>query len=381
MNKLSDNKLKDKKNKKIIVGITHGDINGIGYEIILKTLSNPQIIELFTPVVYGNSKVTSYYRKTLKINDFSFNIIKNASTINHRRSNLINCYFNKEIKIESGKSTSLAGKLSYLSLEAAVDDLKKNLIDVLVTAPINKKNIQAGDFNFPGHTEYLSQKFDADNTLMLMVNEGLRVGVVTGHLPIKDVSSHITQDLLLKKINVLNDSLIKDFDIIKPRIAVLGLNPHASDDGLIGNEENDVIIPAINKAFDNNIIVYGPYPADGFFGSGAYKKFDGVLAMYHDQGLIPFKTLSDKNGVNFTAGLPIVRTSPGHGTAYDIAGKNKAYPDSFRQAIYLACDIYRKRLAYEQMHENVLKEEIPEFNNNKNNLKNKELQELENDNS
>lgn len=380
MNIVTDNKPKEKKNKKIIVGISHGDINGIGYEVILKTLSNPQIIELFTPIVYGSSKVASYYRKSLGINDFSFNVIKNPSAVNHRRSNLINCNYNEEIKIETGKSTSLAGNLAYLSLEAVVNDLKKNLVDVLVTAPINKKNIQVEGFNFPGHTEYLSTRFETDDTLMLMVNEDLRVGVITGHLPIKDVASHITQELLLKKINVLKNSLIKDFGIRKPRIAILGLNPHASDDGLIGSEENEIIIPAINKAFDDDTLVYGPYPADGFFGSGAFKKFDGVLAMYHDQGLIPFKTISAKTGVNYTAGLPIVRTSPGHGTAYDIAGKNKAYPDSFRQAIYLACDIYRNRMMYDQLHKNVLKVELPELNK-KNNYKNKELQDLENDNA
>ncbi len=345
-------KISDTKNK-IRVGITHGDLNGIGYEVIIKTLMDIRIFELFTPVVYGSSRVASYHRKTIGIDNFSFNLIKDADFANPKRSNIINCY-DKEIKINLGESTDIAGKLAYLALERAVKDLKDNKIDVLVTAPINKKNIQSDDFIFPGHTEYLTQKFDCKDSLMLMVSNKLRIGVITGHIPIKDVSSSITEELILKKIKILNDSLIKDFGIIKPKIALLGLNPHAGDQGLIGDEEQKIIIPGIKKACDKNILAFGPYAADGFFGSSNFAKFDGILAMYHDQGLIPFKTLSFDKGVNFTAGLPIVRTSPGHGTAYDIAGQNQASPNSLRDAIYLACDIYRKRLEYEKLNANPL---------------------------
>jgi 4-hydroxythreonine-4-phosphate dehydrogenase len=345
-------KISDIKNK-IRVGITHGDLNGIGYEIIIKTLMDTRILELFTPVVYGSSRVASYHRKTIGIDNFSFNLIKDTKFANPKRPNIINCY-NTEIKVNLGESTDIAGELAYLALEAAVKDLKNNKIDVLVTAPINKKNIQSNDFTFPGHTEYLARKFDCKDSLMLMVSNKIRIGVVTGHIPVKDVASNITQELLLKKTEILNDSLIKDFGIRKPKIAILGLNPHAGDQGLIGDEEQKTIIPGIKNAYDKNILAFGPYAADGFFGSSNFAKFDGILAMYHDQGLIPFKTLSFDKGVNFTAGLPIVRTSPGHGTAYDIAGQNQASPNSFRDAIYMACDIYRKRLEYEKLNTNPL---------------------------
>ena len=337
---------------RIVVGITHGDMNGIGYEVIIKAFLDARLLELFTPVVYGSSKVASYHRKVLNINDFSFNLIRKADQANPKRPNIINVH-DKDIKIDLGESTAEAGELSLLSLEAAVEDLKNKQIDVLVTAPINKKNIQSENFHFNGHTEYLAAKFGASDCLMLMVSEQIRIGVITGHIPLSEVPVAITQDLILSKIRIMNESLKRDFGIAKPRIALLGLNPHA-DDGLIGNEEQEIIIPAIAKAAHSGIMAFGPYPADGFFGSDNYTKFDGILAMYHDQGLIPFKTLSFESGVNFTAGLPIVRTSPAHGTAYDIAGKDLASPDSFRAAIYLACDIFNNRMLYDEITANPL---------------------------
>lgn len=339
---------------RIVVGITHGDMNGIGYEVIIKAFLDTRLLELFTPVVYGSSKVASYHRKALNINDFSFNLIKKADQANPKRPNIINVH-DKDIKIELGESTAEAGELALLALEAAVEDIKNKQIDVLVTAPINKKNIQSEHFHFNGHTEYLANKFGASDYLMLMVSEQTRIGVITGHIALKEVPVTITEELIFHKIKIMNESLKKDFAIGKPRIAILGLNPHASDDGLIGNEEKETIIPAILKANNAGILAFGPYPADGFFGSDNYTRFDGILAMYHDQGLIPFKTLSFDSGVNFTAGLPIVRTSPAHGTAYDIAGKDMASPDSLRAAIYLACDIFNNRLLYDEITANPLK--------------------------
>ncbi|MBE9481591.1 MAG: 4-hydroxythreonine-4-phosphate dehydrogenase PdxA [Bacteroidetes bacterium] len=350
------------KEKKIKVGITHGDINGIGYEIIIKSFIDSRIFEIFTPVVFGVSKVASYHRKALNINDFSFNLIKKPEYANPKRPNIINCY-DRDVKIELGKSTQTAGELSLLALESAIKSLKNNEIDVLVTAPINKKNIQSKDFNFRGHTEYLAQRFECDKFLMLMISENFRIGVVTGHIPLKDVASKLSQEIIIDKLRIMNDSLIKDFNIRKPKIAILGLNPHAGDDGLIGKEEQEIIIPAIKKVFDDDILVYGPYPADGFFGSNTYSQFDGILAMYHDQAMIPFKALSFGSGVNFTAGLPYVRTSPAHGTAYEIAGKNEASPESFRQAIFFAIDIYKNRQIYEELNKNPLKISTSEQNN------------------
>ena len=359
MNKSAD---KERNDDKIKIGITQGDINGIGYEVIIKSLTDNRIMELCTPIVYGSSKIASYHRKTLCITDFNFNLIKNANLASQKRPNIINCN-DREIKIELGRSTSIAGELSYESLEMAIDDMKNNLFDVLVTGPINKKNIQSNDFKFPGHTEYLAQKFDTKDHLMLMVSENIRIGVVTGHVPIKEVSEKITVDLIMKKLITMNESLQIDFGIRKPKIALLGLNPHTGDEGVIGVEEEEVIIPSINKAKDYNILAFGPYAADGFFGSSQFTKFDGILAMYHDQGLIPFKTLSFNSGVNFTAGLPIIRTSPAHGTAYELAGKNMASANSFRQAIYLGIDIYKNRNLHKTLNKNPLKFEIEENNN------------------
>jgi len=337
------------KEKRIRIGITHGDVNGISYEIIIKTLQDQRLMELYTIVVYGSSKVASYHRKVLNINDFNFNLVKKADQAHPRRPNIVNIH-DEEIKIDLGKSTPIAGELAFLSLEAATEDLIRKDIDVIVTAPINKKNIQSPGFTFPGHTEYFAGKFNTEDYLMLMINNVLRIGVVTGHIPVSKVAEVLTTDLILRKIRVMNHSLMRDFGIVKPRIAVLSLNPHAGDEGLIGTEETTVIQPAIEKAYGQNIMAFGPYPADGFFGSSSFKKFDGILAMYHDQGMVPFKLMSFDEGVNFTAGLPVIRTSPAHGTAYDLAGKNEASPEAFRNALYMAGDIYMHRMEYDELH-------------------------------
>jgi 4-hydroxythreonine-4-phosphate dehydrogenase len=341
------------KERRVRIGITHGDVNGISYEIIIKTLQDPRLMELYTIVVYGSSKVASYHKKVLNINDYNFNLVKKADQAHPRRPNIVNIH-DEEIKIDLGKSTPIAGELSLLSLDAACDDLLKNNLDAIVTAPINKKNIQSPGFQFNGHTEYFANKFGADNYLMLMVNKVIRIGVVTGHIPLNKVKEALTEELILKKIQVMNQSLLRDFGVVKPRIAVLSLNPHAGDDGLIGDEEKLVIQPAIEKAYARDILAFGPYPADGFFGSANFNKFDGILAMYHDQGMIPFKLMSFEEGVNFTAGLSIIRTSPAHGTAYDLAGKNEASPEAFKNALYLAADIFQNRLEYDELHANPL---------------------------
>lgn len=337
----------------IVVGISQGDINGISYEVIIKALMDPRVYDFCVPVVYGSAKVAAYHRKALNIVNFSFNNVRNADEANLKRANIVNC-LDDNIRVELGKSTTIAGEASYLALQAAVKDLKDKKIDVLVTAPINKDNIQSENFKFPGHTEYLTKEFGEEEALMLMVSENLKVGVVTGHLPISKVPQAITTDAILKKLRIMNKSLIQDFRIRKPKIAVLGLNPHAGDNGLLGREEIEIIIPAIEKAKQENILALGPYPADGFFGSDSFKKFDAILAMYHDQGLVPFKALAFGTGVNFTAGLSAIRTSPGHGTAFEIAGLNEASADSFRNAIYLACDIYRNRTEYIELSKNPL---------------------------
>ncbi len=350
--------------ERVKVGITHGDMNGIGYEIIMKTFHDQRMLETITPVIYGSSKVASYHRKSLNISEINFNLVKNADAAIPKRMNIVNVT-HEEVKIDLGKSTEIAGQLAYKALESAVQDLLQNHIDVLVTAPINKKNMQTAQFRFPGHSEYLTEKAGCKEHLMLMVCDKLRVGVITGHIPIRDVSDTITSELILKKIELLNRSLIRDFGIRKPRIAILGLNPHAGDLGVIGMEDSQVIAPAVEQAMNKNMIVFGPYSADGFFGSDNYLKFDGILAMYHDQGMIPFKTLSFDKGVNFTAGLPFVRTSPAHGTAYDLAGKNEASHNSFREAVYLAVDIFNNRKAFDEINgrplQNYLKE--IEYNN------------------
>ena len=338
----------------IRIGITHGDINGIGYEVILKTLSDPRILEMCTPVVYGSPKVAAYHRKALNISDVSFNHIRNTKEILHKKANIINCV-DENIRVELGKSTTEAGVSSFEALDRATNDLQKGYIDALITAPINKDNIQSEEFNFPGHTEFLAQKFDTKNYAMLMVSESLKIGVVTTHIPISKVAESLNKEIILSKIRIIAKSLQQDFAITKPRIAVFGLNPHAGDNGLIGSEDKEIILPAVIQAKKEGIMALGPYPADGFFGSEDYRKFDAILAMYHDQGLIPFKLASFERGVNYTAGLPSIRTSPAHGTAYAIAGEGKASPESFRQALYLAIDVYKNRNIYSEISKNPLR--------------------------
>lgn len=353
--------------EKIIIGITHGDINGIGYEVILKALSDNRVLDMFVPVIYGSSKLAGFYKKNLDLQGLNLNVINSLEEANSKRINIINCV-DEELKVELGQSTAEAGKAAYEALEKATEDLKKGRLHAIVTAPINKKNIQSADFHFPGHTEYLETKFgEQSSALMMLVNDFMRVAVVTGHIPVSNVASVITEDLIVEKLKILNSSLKKDFSIVKPRIAVLGLNPHAGDDGVIGNEEQNVIIPALKKADSQGILCFGPYPADGFFGSGNFRNFDAILAIYHDQGLIAFKTLSMESGVNYTAGLSVIRTSPAHGTAYTLAGQNKASEQSFLEALYLACDIYKNRLEYIAMNANPLVIE-PKRENHKRNI-------------
>jgi len=343
--------------EKIVIGITQGDINGIGYEVILKTLSESRVLDAFVPVIYGSPKVAAFHRKQLDIQGINLNIINSVEELNPKRINIINCS-DDEIKVELGRSTVEAGKAAFAALEQATEDLKKGALDAIVTAPINKKNIQSADFHFPGHTEYLEEKFGTGTpSLMLLMNDVMRVAVVTGHIPVAEVSNAITKELIIEKLLVFNKSLKEDFMIVRPRIAVLGLNPHAGDEGVIGDEEQKTIIPALKEAEKQGVVCVGPYAADGFFGSGQFSKFDGILAMYHDQGLIPFKSISMDSGVNFTAGLSVIRTSPAHGTACDLAGKNMASEDSFRQAIYTACDIYQNRMINKEITANPLKVE------------------------
>jgi 4-hydroxythreonine-4-phosphate dehydrogenase len=338
---------------KVVVGITQGDINGIGYEVIIKTLLDNRVNDFCIPVVYGSPKVAAYHRKAINQESFNFNQIKDISEINSKRSNIINC-MDDNVRVELGRTTEYGGEGSIKSIEAAIADLKAGKIDVLLTSPINKQNVQTPNFKFPGHTEYLAKTFNSPDVLMLMVSDIMRVGVVTGHIPLSQVSSTITEDLILKKLRILNSTLIKDFGIRKPRIAVFGINPHAGDGGVLGKEEQEIIIPALKKANDENIIALGPYPSDGFFGSENFTKVDAILAMYHDQGLTPFKALAFDNGINFTAGLPVIRTSPAHGTAFEIAGQGVASENSFRNALFLAIDLYKNRIAYEELTKNPL---------------------------
>lgn len=340
--------------QKLKIGITLGDMNGIGPEIIMKALSDNRLFQNFTPIVYGSNRVMNFYKKTLELSDFNFQGISDADKVVHKKANLISVS-KEELSVEPGKVTNQAGTLAFASLKMAVDDLASNKIDVLVTAPINKKNIQSDEFKFPGHTEYLAKYSNVQEALMLMCSDSLRVGVVTGHIPLKEVSDTLTKELILDKIKAIDKCLREDFSIEKPKIAVLGLNPHAGDEGLLGSEESEIVIPAINRAKEEGLFAIGPYPADGFFASSNWKNFDAVLAMYHDQGLIPFKSLAGESGVNFTAGLPIVRTSPAHGTAYDIAGKGLADEQSFREALYMAVDIYARRMDNRALAANAMK--------------------------
>ncbi|MGX5687616.1 4-hydroxythreonine-4-phosphate dehydrogenase PdxA [Arcticibacter tournemirensis] len=340
--------------EKIKIGISIGDINGIGLEIILKTLADNQIYDYCTPIVYGTTKVASFYRKSLALGDFSFNVINRPDMASAKRPNMINCW-EEDVKIEPGVANGTGGKYAFISLERAVNDLHEGQLDALVTAPINKHNIQSESFNFPGHTEYIQHRTGAADSLMFLVGEDLKVGVVTGHVPLADISRHITKEAIVSKLQLMKESLKTDFWVQKPKIAVLGLNPHASDNGLIGSEEKDIIIPAIEEANDKGVFAFGPYAADGFFGNNSHNQFDAVLAMYHDQGLIPFKYIEFHNGVNFTAGLPVVRTSPDHGTGYDIAGKNLASENSFREALFMAVSIVKRRRETAELTSNPLK--------------------------
>lgn len=338
----------------IKAGISIGDPNGIGPEIIMKTLMDNRVLENITPIIYGSSRLFNNWKKQLNFEEFQFNGINDASEAIPKKINVVRMW-KEDFDLKPGEASVEAGKLAFASLKSATEDLAAGKFDVLVTAPIDKKAIQSKEFDFPGHTEFLAKMSEVDDALMFMVSENLRVGVVTGHIPLQQVSEALKKDKIVKKIEQIIHSLERDFMIRKPKIAVLGLNPHAGEKGLLGTEEQEIITPAINAAKEKGHWVFGPYPADGFFGSGTYKQYDAVLAMYHDQGLAPFKSLSFGTGVNFTAGLPIVRTSPDHGTAFEIAGKGEASEASFRTALFLACDIYNNRKMFREMTANPLK--------------------------
>jgi len=338
--------------EKIKLGISIGDFNGIGIEIILKTFSDKRMLDFCTPIIYGSTKLITTYKKDLNIN-IPFNGIKHIDNALIGKINILNLW-KDDIEVDLGKPTRESGKCAFESLEAATDDLAKGLIDVLVTAPINKDNIQSENFKFPGHTEYLESKLNGESLMILMTNK-LRIGLITGHIPVSKVSETITPELIKKKVEILYTTLIQDFAIPKPKIAILGLNPHCGDHGVIGNEDDEVIKPTIDEIQGEGKIVYGPYAADSFFGSENYKNFDAILAMYHDQGLAPFKTLSFGEGVNYTAGLDKVRTSPDHGTAYELAGKDLANINSFKEAIFTGIKIFKTREEYKSLTENTLK--------------------------
>lgn len=339
--------------RKIRVAITQGDTNGVGYEVILKAFQDPTMLELCTPIIYGSPKIATYHRKALNL-ETNFATIQTADEAQDNHVNLLTC-FDEEVKVELGHPTKEAGEAALKALDRAMTDFRSGLYDVLVTAPIDKATIQCPDFHFPGHTEYLETCVgEGQKPLMILMSDRLRVALVTTHLPIKDVAKAITQEAIIEKATIFHQSLKRDFRVSSPRIAVLALNPHAGDNGLLGDEEQNIIAPAIEALAEKGIQAFGPYSADGFFGAGNYNYFDGILAMYHDQGLAPFKTIALDNGVNYTAGLPIVRTSPDHGVAYDIAGRGKADENSMRQAIYTAIDVYRNRRNYDKPLQNPL---------------------------
>lgn len=348
---------------KPVIGITCGDINGIGIEIILKTLSDNRILDICTPVVFGNNKVINFYRKGLEDANINFFYIKELNRPNPKQVNLFSCW-EEEVNINPGILNDTGGKYAVISLTAAGQALKDNLIDGLVTAPIQKSNTQSEYFKFTGHTPYIKSLYGAADVAMFMIAENMRVALVTEHVPVKEIAGHITKDGIMSKLQIINNSLKRDFNINKPRIAVLGLNPHAGDEGLIGKEEEDIIKPAIKESKHRDIFCFGPYPADAFFARGHHEKFDAVLAMYHDQGLIPFKSLAFGEGVNYTAGLPGVRTSPDHGVAFDIAGSGKANESSFREAIFKCVDIIRGRREYDEQHKNPLDKKSAVINAN-----------------
>ena len=353
---------------KIKVGITQGDINGVGYEVILKTFADPVMLELCTPVIYGSPKVAAYHRKSLEVSA-NFSIVNSAAEAANNRLSVVNCA-DDEIKVEYSKPDAEAGKAALSALERAIEEYKQGLIDVIVTAPINKHTIQSEEFSFPGHTEYIEQRLgNGYKSLMILMKNDFRVALVTGHIPVRQIASTITKELIQEKLRIFHRSLKLDFGISAPRIAVLALNPHAGDGGLLGTEEEEIIIPAIKEMANQGMLCYGPYPADGFMGSGNFTHFDGVLAMYHDQGLAPFKALAMDEGVNYTAGLPVIRTSPAHGTAYDIAGKGIACEDSFRQAVYVAIDVFRNRRREKEAAANPLRKQYYEKRDDSDKLK------------
>jgi len=336
------------------LGITIGDINGIGPEVIIKALSNSMLFNECTPIIYGSSKVMGYHKNIVKDPDFHFNNITRTDKASPGKVSLINCW-QDSVKIDLGEATQDAGQSAHIALDRAVGDLNKGFIDALVTAPINKHAMKLANFPYLGHTEYIAKSCDMlGQELMMLISDQLRVAVVSSHIPLRRVTEKISKERIKECISILHDTLVQDFGIEKPNIAVLGLNPHAGDEGEIGTEEVEIIKPAIIELKKSGTLVSGPYSADGFFGSSAYKKFDAVLAMYHDQGLIPFKALSFGSGVNYTAGLPVIRTSPDHGTGYEIAGKNLADESSMRRAIYAAIDIWRSRNEYEEMHKSAV---------------------------
>jgi len=336
---------------KPVIGVSCGDLNGIGIELIIKTFSDSRVLEFCTPVIFASNKAINFYRKSIPDVNFNYQITKEFTRLNTKQINLFNCW-EEETMITPGQLTEPAGKYAVLSLQTAVAALKQKQIDGLVTAPIHKKNIQSADFNFTGHTPYLKNMFAVNDVVMLLCAGNFRVGLVTEHVPVSDIPKYITKEAIVGKLAIMNKSLQRDFGIDKPRIAVLGLNPHAGDEGLIGNEEETIIKPAVREAKNNNLLVVGPYSADAFFARRHHEKFDAVLAMYHDQGLIPFKALATGEGVNFTAGLPAVRTSPDHGVAFDIAGKNKADTSSFVTALFACIDIINQRTAYDENRAN-----------------------------
>ncbi len=336
-------------NRKPVVGITQGDGNGIGYEVIIKSLADSRILESFTPVIYGSSKLFGFYRKLIhNIDDIDTYVVNSARDAKPRKVNIVNCLPDNTF-VEPGQSTPEAAKSAIRSLECAVRDIKSGDIDVLVTAPINKRAMSQEGFGYTGHTEYLEKEFGVNDVAMIMVSSILKVAVVTGHIKLKDVASSISSEKIVGKLRLMKESLQRDFGIDNPRIAVLGLNPHCGDGGLLGDEEQQIILPAVKQANEEGISAFGPYSPDGYFGLGNFHRFDATLAMYHDQGLAPFKALAFEQGVNFTAGLPIVRTSPDHGTAYDMAGRDEADPHSMMSSIFTAIDIFKNRQAYDAL--------------------------------
>lgn len=344
---------------KPVIGISCGDLNGIGLELIIKTFSDHRILEQCTPLIFASNKVINFYRKSVAETNFNYQSTKEYNRVNHKQVNLFSCW-EEEVVVSPGQLTDVAGKYAILSLQTAVAALKQKHIDGLVTAPIHKKNIQSAEFSFPGHTPYLKNVFEVNDVVMMLCAGNFRVALVTEHIPVSEIAKHITKDAIVSKLQIINKSLQRDFGIDKPRIAVLGLNPHAGDEGLIGKEEETIIQPAIREAKNNNILAVGPYSADAFFARRQHHKFDAVLAMYHDQGLIPFKALASGEGVNYTAGLPVVRTSPDHGVAFDIAGKDKADTSSFISAIFECIDIIQRRAAYDENRANPIKKINPE---------------------